>query len=62
MLQTTFSPLTGKTINFELATESVTLSDPIIDNTLLTEAYGRMSTVQTGTVVDGSFDLGFITL
>lgn len=46
----------------EAKTESVTLSDPIIDNTLLTEAYGRLSTVQTGTVVDGISDLGFITL
>lgn len=50
------------TMRYELATESVTLSDPLIDNTLLTEAGGRMATVQTGTVVDGSFDLGFITL
>ena len=47
---------------YELKTPVVTLSDPLIDNTLLTEAYGRMSTVQTGTVVDGSFDMGFITL
>lgn len=39
-----------------------TFVTPIIDNTLLTEAGGRMSTVQTGTVVDGSFDMGFITL
>ena len=54
--------LTGKTMYYPLATESVTLSDPILDNTLLTEAYGRMSTVQTGTVVDGIADLGFITL
>lgn len=50
------------TMRYELATESVTLSDPLIDNTLLTEAGGRMATVQTGTVVDGSFDMGFITL
>jgi hypothetical protein len=49
-------------VNYALAEESVTLSDPLIDNTLLTEAYGRMSTVQTGTIVDGSFDLGFINL
>ena len=39
-----------------------TFVTPIIDNTLLTESGGRMATVQTGTVVDGSFDLGFITL
>jgi len=50
------------TINYELNTPVVTLSDPLIDNTLLTEAGGRMATVQTGTVVDGSFDMGFITL
>ena len=47
---------------FALLNPIVTLSDPIIDNTLLTEAGGRMATVQTGTVVDGSFDLGFINL
>ena len=34
----------------------------ILDNTLLTESGGRLSTVQTGTVVDGIADLGFITL
>ena len=56
------SALNGLTINYELAEESVTLSDPIIDNTLLTESGGRLSTVQTGTVVDGISDLGFITL
>lgn len=51
------------TMQYELATpDPPTLSDPIINNTLLTEAYGRMSTVQTGTVVDGIADLGFITL
>ena len=50
------------TVYYELAEESVTLSDPILDNTLLTEGGGRLSTVQTGTVVDGSFDMGFITL
>ena len=47
---------------YEAPTPTVTLSDPIIDNTLLTEAYGRMATVQTGTIVDGSFDMGFINL
>lgn len=53
----------GKTLTFALATpDPDTYSDPILDNTLLTEAYGRMSTVQTGTVVDGISDLGFITL
>ena len=53
----------GKTLTFALATpDPSTFVTPIIDNTLLTEAYGRMSTVQTGTVVDGSFDMGFITL
>lgn len=54
--------LNGVTMNYPLATESVTLSDPILDNTLLTESGGRLSTVQTGTVVDGIADLGFITL
>ena len=54
--------LVGKTIYFELADPVVTLSDPVLDNTLLTESGGRMATVQTGTVVDGSFDMGFITL
>lgn len=52
----------GTTMNYALYTEVATLSDPIIDNTLLTEAGGRLSTVQTGTVVDGISDLGFITL
>ena len=50
------------TMRYELATPVETLSDPLIDNTLLTESGGRMATVQTGTVVDGSFDMGFITL
>jgi len=50
------------TMQYELATPVETLSDPLIDNTLLTEAGGRMATVQTGTIVDGSFDLGFINL
>lgn len=60
---TTFaSAMAGVTINYVKATPVVTLSDPLIDNTLLTEAYGRLSTVQTGTVVDGIADLGFITL
>ena len=54
--------MAGISFYYELADPVVTLSDPLIDNTLLTEAYGRMSTVQTGTVVDGSFDLGFINL
>jgi len=54
--------MVGKKIYYEKATPTVTLSDPLIENTLLTEAYGRMATVQTGTVVDGSFDMGFITL
>ena len=52
----------GLTLYYELADPVVTLSDPLIDNTLLTESGGRMATVQTGTVVDGSFDMGFITL
>ena len=56
------SHMAGKTIHYALAEDIVTLSDPIIDNTLLTESGGRMATVQTGTVVDGSFDMGFITL
>ena len=47
---------------YESPNPTVTLSDPILDNTLLTEAGGRLSTVQTGTVVDGSFDMGFINL
>ena len=51
------------TVTYELVTpDPSTFVTPIIDNTLLTEACGRMSTVQTGTVVDGSFDMGFITL
>jgi len=54
--------LSGVPFYYELATYNETLSDPLIDNTLLTEAGGRMATVQTGTVVDGSFDLGFINL
>lgn len=58
----TNTPPTGM-FYYELKTPNPdTYSDPIIDNTLLTEAYGRMSTVQTGTVVDGIADLGFITL
>lgn len=54
--------LDGVMLYYQKATPVVTLSDPLIDNTLLTESGGRMSTVQTGTVVDGSFDMGFITL
>lgn len=55
--------MAGRTLTYELDTpDPDTYSDPILDNTLLTEAYGRMSTVQTGTVVDGIADLGFITL
>ena len=51
------------TVYYELATpDPSTFVTSIIDNTLLTEAGGRMATVQTGTVVDGSFDMGFITL
>ena len=50
------------TVYYELAEESITLSDPILDNTLLTESGGRMATVQNGTVIDGSFDMGFINL
>jgi len=56
------SAMDGVILYYELADPVVTLSDPLIDNTLLTEAGGRMATVQTGTVVDGSFDLGFINL
>jgi hypothetical protein len=53
----------GLLFQYELATpDPSTFVTPIIDNTLLTESGGRMATVQTGTVVDGSFDLGFINL
>ena len=53
--------------DFEITYEPITpdpstFVTPILDNTLLTESGGRMATVQTGTVVDGSFDMGFITL
>lgn len=54
--------MAGISFYYELATYVETLSDPILDNTLLTESGGRLSTVQTGTVVDGIADLGFITL
>ena len=53
----------GLVFQYELKeADPSTFVTPIIDNTLLTEAGGRMSTVQTGTVVDGSFDMGFINL
>lgn len=62
-IHTNWSNLVGKKIYYELATpDPSTFVTPIIDNTLLTESGGRMATVQTGTIVDGSFDMGFITL
>lgn len=53
--------LEGVKFNYILATESVTLLDPIENPTILTEPGGTIS-AQTEEPIDGNFSVGFITL
>ena len=55
--------LAGVSFNYELAEEFVTLLDPIINNTILTEGGGTIETIQTQTpVIDNSLDVGYLAL
>ena len=50
-------------LNYVLATESVTLLDPIENNTILTEGGGTIETIQTQTpVIDNCMDVGYLAL
>lgn len=50
-------------MNYELADKSVTLLDPIINNTIQTEGGGTINTIQTQTtVIDNSLDVGYLAL
>ena len=55
------SLMAGKTIHFELADPVVTLSDPILDNLIATEAGGTIESILTYDV-DDSMTLGYINL
>ena len=55
--------IAGKTMNYELAEESVTLLDPIENNTIATEGGGIIETIQTQTpVIDNCMDVGYLAL
>ena len=55
--------LEGVILNYELAEESVTLLNPIENNTIQTEGGGTIDTIQTQTpVIDNCIDVGYLAL
>ena len=55
--------LAGVSFAYELAEPTVTLLDPIINNTIATEGGGTINTIQTQTpVIDNCLDVGYLAL
>lgn len=53
--------MSGNVVQYPLATESVTLLDPIPDNTIYTEGGGTIETIQDQTpVIDNCLDVGYL--